>query len=60
MYSMQSFREDGTPIEVVNEEPAFYALYYCSNNSNSNQLIGYFISVEACRLAVEDLKQWLE
>jgi hypothetical protein len=45
-------REDGSRVEIVNEQPAFYALYH------NRHCVGYFITVEAARLAAEDLIQY--
>lgn len=50
MFHIKSLDEQGFPLEVVNEQPAFFALY------QGKQLIGYFISIEACQLAAQDLR----
>jgi hypothetical protein len=54
MFRIQSFDEYGQPIEVVNVQPAFYGLYF------RNTLLGYFITIDACRAAAEDYMTYPE
>lgn len=49
MFKLVSLNENGELLEVVNEVPAFYALYHDEN------LVGYFVSIEAAKLASEDI-----
>jgi hypothetical protein len=49
MFHIESLDQDGNLLEVVTEVPAFFALYH------NSVLVGYFITVEACRNAANDI-----
>lgn len=54
MFHIKGYREDGSRIEVVNEVPAFYALFY------NKHCMGYFTTIEACKAASEDYMAYPE
>lgn len=54
MFHIKGYREDGSKIIVVHEQPAFYGLYY------NKGCLGYFITLEACKLAAEDFMAYPE
>ena len=54
MFRIESLDADGYPLEVVTEEPAFFALYF------KDEFMGYYTTVEACKLAAEDLMAYPE
>lgn len=54
MFTIKGFREDGTRIQLAHEQPAFYGLFF------RKTCLGYFISLEAARLASEDYTSYPE
>lgn len=54
MFRIESLDADGYPLEVVVEEPAFFALYH------GNLFLGHYTSIEAAQLAAEDFKAYPE
>jgi hypothetical protein len=47
-FKLVSFKEDGLPLQSVNEVPAFYSLTY------NGHLVDYFTSIEAAKIAMEE------
>ncbi len=53
MFTIISFKEDGAIIEIANQDPAFYGLYY------NGALVDYYTTMSALKDSVSDIERGL-